>query len=139
MDGVSLQPLLLGRETPLREDLFLSFTCLGVNDVYDPYPVRAVVSEQYKLIHYLNDTIDPPRGSEASRAPEFELFDLKNDPGETRNLARDPSCGEIMKHMKSRMEYWKTKVGDAGMATEYEAVAMFPDRLKDSVTMNPLP
>ena len=41
MDGKSLVPLMNGEDVELHDDLFLSFTCLGVNDVYDPYPIRA--------------------------------------------------------------------------------------------------
>ncbi len=76
MDGRSLVPLMNGEELTLHEDLYLSFTCLGVNDIYEPYPIRAVVTEKYKLIRYLNHEIDPPKGSDVLKVPEYELFDL---------------------------------------------------------------
>jgi len=131
MDGISLLPLMRGVDKSLRDDLFLSFSCLGVNDVYEPYPIRAVVTEQFKLIRYLNHTINPPRGNDVSKVPEYELFDLQSDPQELKNLARDASYTGILDQMKSRLEKWTVKVGDSGMETEYEAVAMFPDKLKD--------
>ncbi len=129
MDGVSLVPLLKGGQKPVREDLYLSFTCLGVNDVYEPYPIRAVVAGQYKLIHYLNHEIEPPRGNGVSKSPEFLLYDLKADPGEQVNLYDDPSLEEVRAQMQKRLDAWNLEVGDQGMATEYEATLMFPDKI----------
>jgi len=129
MDGRSLVPLLQGSKKEIREDLFLSFTCLGVNDVYDPYPIRAVVAGRYKFIHYLNHEIEPPRGNGVSKSPEFLLFDLFDDPGEAHNLADDPAMADVRKDMEARLKAWQAEVGDRGMATEYEAVAMFPDKI----------
>lgn len=129
MDGKSLVPLMKGKDVPLREDLYLSFTCLGVNDIYEPYPIRAVVNDQYKLIHYLNHEIDPPRGSGVGRAPEWGLYDLLNDPLESVNLFEDEQYAETVKDLMKRLEFWTLEVGDKGMETEYEAVDMFPDKI----------
>jgi N-sulfoglucosamine sulfohydrolase len=130
MDGESLLPLKNGEDVVLHDDLFLSFTCLGVNDVNEPYPIRAVVTEQYKLIHYLNHTITPPKGSVATKSPEYLLFDLKNDPKESKNLAADERFQSVMKDMLVRLDKWKIEVGDKGMATEMEAIEMFPGKIK---------
>ncbi len=129
MDGKNLVPLMKGKDVKLREDLYLSFTLLGVNDVYVPYPIRAVVYDQYKLIHYLNHKIDPPRGSGVDKAPEWSLYDLFKDPGESLNLYDDPQYKEIREEMHKRLEAWNLEVGDKGMETEFEAVAMFPDKI----------
>lgn len=129
MDGKSLVPLMRGEDVVLHEDLFLSFTCLGVNDIYEPYPIRAVVTRQYKLIHYLNHEIDPPKGSGVSRSPEYLLFDLAADPQEAVNLADDPEYGGVRMEMQTRLDRRVLEVGDQGMETEFEAIDMFPDRI----------
>lgn len=136
MDGKSLLPLMKGEDIALHEDLFLSFTCLGVNDVYEPYPIRAVVSEQYKLIHYLNPTITPPKGSVKTKSPEYLLFDLKNDPKETNNLVMDNKYKTVLEDMTVRLNKWTKEVGDKGLDTELEAVAMFPKKLTGKVKLN---
>lgn len=132
MDGKSLLPLLNGEDSTLHDDIFLSFSCLGVNDVHEPYPIRAVVSEQYKLIHYLNYTISPPKGSVKTKSPEYLLFDLKNDPKELLNLAMDDQYKTVMEEMKKRLDKWKKEVGDKGMDTELEALEMFPGKINYS-------
>jgi len=129
MDGKSLVPLMMGKEIEIHDDLYLSHTMLGVNDVYDPYPIRGVVTKQYKFIHYLNHEIDPPRGNGVGKSPEYLLFDLSKDPGESRNLADDTGYQAVRLDMQKRLDAWTLEVGDKGMETEYEAVDMFPDKI----------
>jgi N-sulfoglucosamine sulfohydrolase len=132
MDGKNMLPLLDGKKTDIHDDIFLSFTALGVTGVYEPYPIRGVVTKQYKLLHYLNHEIDPPKGSEVEKADEYQLFDLLNDPQEEKNLFDDPQFQDIQKDMLGRLAKWQDKVGDKGLETEYEAVEMFPE-IKDKV------
>jgi len=129
MDGKSLVPLMMGKDIKIHDDLYLSHTMLGVNDVYLPYPIRGVVSKQYKFIHYLNHEIDPPRGNGVGKSPEYLLFDLSKDPGESRNLAEDTDYQKVRLDMQKRLDAWTLEVGDKGMETEYEAVDMFPDKI----------
>ena len=129
MDGKSLVPLMQGKAIQPHEDLYLSVTCLGVADVIEPYPIRAVVTDRYKYIHYLNHKIDPPKGSGVLKSPEFLLYDLKTDPGESVNRAYDLDFSDVRKDMQNRLDTWTLKVGDRGMVTEFEAVEMFPEEI----------
>jgi uncharacterized sulfatase len=129
MDGKSLVPLMKGKDLEVHEELYLSHTMLGVNDVYLPYPIRGVVTREYKFIHYLNHEIDPPRGSGVGTSPEYLLFDLGSDPGESVNLASNEAYQEVQQEMQKRLDAWTLEVGDKGMETEYEAVDMFPDKI----------
>jgi N-sulfoglucosamine sulfohydrolase len=134
MDGTSLMPLLKGDEAPLREDLFLSYTSLGVKEVYTPYPIRSVVTERYKLIHNLNYRAGNPKGkSKQKTSTEFELYDLQNDPQEENNLAGKIEFEKIQSDLLSRLRKWQKRVGDQGMDTELEAVGMFPKELAGKV------
>lgn len=42
----------------------------------------------------------------------FELYDMKADPHETKNLANDPKYAEILKELKAKLIAEKLKVGD---------------------------
>lgn len=127
MDGKSLLPLLGNLNSPLRQDLFLSFTGLGVHDIVEPYPIRAIVQQRYKLIHNLNYQVTPHKGRGVKKSPEFELYDLLNDPEELNNLALSEANAQRVESMRARLQEWSRNVGDKGMETEYEAVAMFPE------------
>jgi hypothetical protein len=88
-----------------------------------------VVTKKYKFIHYLNHEIDPPRGNGVGKSPEYLLFDLSQDPGESVNLAEDADFQDVRSEMQKRLDAWTLEVGDRGMETEYEAVDMFPEKI----------
>ncbi|KAJ5934093.1 hypothetical protein N7466_003640 [Penicillium verhagenii] len=45
------------------------------------------------------------------RAPE-ELYDLKNDPDEVKNLVKDPDYKEILESLRSSLEKWQRRTED---------------------------
>jgi len=71
LDGLSLVPALQGKELPAREALFWHFPCY----VGRGRPSSAVRRGDWKLIENFEDQ-------------SLELYDLRNDPGERRNLSR---------------------------------------------------
>lgn len=88
--GASLRPLWAGEKPGVRDSVFLPFSGL----------MRAVRDDRWKLIVY------PPIGHR-------ELFDLKTDPGETRDLAADPAHAAEVGRLTALMKEWQAKVGDA--------------------------
>jgi arylsulfatase A-like enzyme len=55
-------------------------------------PHRGIRTERYKLIHYV---MEPQ---------EFELYDLANDPGETKNLYGQPQYRTLQEDLSNRMQ-----------------------------------
>ncbi|KPK69465.1 MAG: hypothetical protein AMJ84_09545 [Acidithiobacillales bacterium SM23_46] len=130
MHGKSLRPVLGDANAPWREYLVAEFHFHGGRPFY---PRRAIRDPRYKLIHNLlagkakpstGIDADPayrvsqgPRydGTSVRRAfdtfadpPEFELYDLKNDPVEFNNLAGDPESREVQERLtKALFEYRK--------------------------------
>ena len=130
MHGRSLRPVLAKATAPWREYLVAEFHFHGSHPFY---PRRAIRDHRYKLIHNLlagkakpstGIDADPaykvsqqPRydGTPVRRAfdtfanpPEFELYDLKNDPVEFNNLAGKPEYQTIQKRLaKALLEYRK--------------------------------
>ncbi|MGQ9769553.1 MAG: sulfatase family protein [Thermogutta sp.] len=47
-----------------------------------------------------------------AKRPEFELFDLLNDPGEMNNLAGKPETREIEEALKKKLKAWMAETGD---------------------------
>ena len=56
------------------------------------------------------------------KRPEFELYDLKKDPFEMKNLAGSPKGSWILRPMKKELEAWMKQQGDKGAQTEAEAL-----------------
>ncbi|WP_081886227.1 sulfatase [Haloferula sp. BvORR071] len=102
------------------------------------YPMRAIRDRQYKLIWNIASPLPFPfasdlwaastwqaqfkKGLEAPygnrtvgsyiQRPAFELFDLKSDPAETKNLAADPAFAAKLAEMKERLKAEQKRTGD---------------------------
>ena len=64
---------------------------------------RSVRNERFKLL--LNLTPAP------DQAP-VELFDLRADPGETKNLASEPTCADVRRQLEAALQTWREKTHD---------------------------
>jgi arylsulfatase A-like enzyme len=99
MQGVSLRPLLQGR-TPgdWRKSMYYHYyEYPAVHSVKRHYGVR---TKRYKLIHFYND-ID-----------EWELYDLKSDPDEMRNVYSDPAYADTVKELTAELKRLRTQYKD---------------------------
>jgi len=105
--GLSLRPLLEGKQTEWRKSVFIELQQVG----------RVVCSDRYKYVmsyepvpkrmkHSINEnyltrdgkpTMFLPESREAlQRVEQTMLFDMQNDPWETRNLVNDPTFREVI-------------------------------------------
>lgn len=89
LDGESLRPIWEGKKKSVRDSVFLPFMQIQ----------RAVRDERWKLICY------PKIGY-------MELFDLQNDPYETKNLIFDPKYNVHKERLLGLMKEWQAKSGD---------------------------
>jgi len=56
----------------------------------------------------------------ASTKPADELYDLVEDPHETRNLASDPRFEEVRDRLRAALDAWTERYGDLGLMPESE-------------------
>jgi arylsulfatase A-like enzyme len=89
LDGRSLAPVIKGESKQVREALFLSYRNVQ----------RAVRQGDWKLIRY-------------PQVNKTQLFDLKNDPDETNNLADDPKQAGKVKEMMELLARQQQEHGD---------------------------
>jgi N-acetylglucosamine-6-sulfatase len=94
-DGRSWQPLLSGKETSWRKALFYQY------DYESQFPytpnVRAVRTDEWKYIRY-------PHGDGTPDRHAAELYNLKDDPLEMKNLARDPAHSAKVKELADLLD-----------------------------------
>ncbi|UCH36739.1 MAG: sulfatase-like hydrolase/transferase [Armatimonadota bacterium] len=91
VDGQSLVPLMHDSTAVARERLLFAYTDCQ----------RAVRDERYKLIEY---AVNGTRTT--------QLFDLRDDPWETRNLADDPAGGDHLQRLRTELQRWRAELGD---------------------------
>jgi hypothetical protein len=55
----------------------------------------------------------------AAKKPEFELYDLKDDPHEINNLADDPTHAEVKATLLAEINRWRKEMKDVGVTEEF--------------------
>ena len=57
----------------------------------------------------------------APNKPEFELFDLQNDPHEIHNLADDPKHTELKAELLGELNKWRASINDQGVSEAFRS------------------
>jgi arylsulfatase A-like enzyme len=68
---------------------------------------------RYKLIYYYADALGQPGAIDETYEPEWELFDLANDPYELHNVYDDPAYADIVEELKEELHRLQAELGDA--------------------------
>lgn len=136
LPGKSLLPLLNEKKINWRKYLFTEY---HLHSNHNPYPQRTVRNNRYKLIwNPLSETENPGYEFTLSHTvkiseeellkdadqkvknayflmknpPEYELYDLKNDPYEFENLANNKANVTILNELKSVLWKWQKETFD---------------------------
>lgn len=96
VEGKSLAGVLRDKSATVRDSIYAGYTGL----------MRSVRDERFKLIRY---TVKSER--------HVQLFDLKNDPWETKNLADDPAMAKQVAALDARMAAWRKQTDDPWKGT----------------------
>jgi len=92
MEGRSLVPLMKGAKTEWRKSFLIEYYSDKVFPRIRQMGYKAVRNERWKYIHYFElEGMD-------------ELYDLKADPYEMKNIIRQPNAARIVEEMKREME-----------------------------------
>ncbi len=88
-EGKSLVPILRGQATSVRDSVFTSYRQLQ----------RAVRDDRWHLIAY-------------PRINKTQLFDLQNDPDESKDLSADPAHAPDLNRMLALLKKWQQEMDD---------------------------
>ncbi|WP_088546992.1 sulfatase family protein [Paenibacillus aquistagni] len=104
MQGRSIRSLLNGT-TPSdwRTSMYYRYWMHldGCHEVYSHYGLR---THDYKLIYYYAQALGTTDSRDESKPPEWELFDLRNDPYELNNVYSSPAYKEQVKELNKQLE-----------------------------------
>jgi len=115
--GSSFRPLLKGT-TPddWQQSMYYRYWMhLAHHHVYAHYGVR---TKRYKLIYYYADALGQPGAIDDKKPPEWELFDLEEDPCELKNVYHDPAYADVVAELRGELRRLQDKVGDEPYADE---------------------
>lgn len=145
LSGRSFLAVLRGEKRIHRDKIFLTHS--GDGDM-NRYPIRAVRTRQWKYIRNLDSAAehhthidkgvavdgrdywsswvekaktDPTAAAFIRRyhtRPAEELYDLRADPWELKNLAADPARAKTLQDLRAELDAWMKAQGDEGLKTE---------------------
>jgi len=145
LDGRSFAAVLRGKTAEHRTRIFTTHSRDGKMNVY---PIRSARSREWKYIRNLKPDADHTthidKGEPSSgrtywesweergksdpaaaaiveryrRRPAEELYDLRTDPLERRNLASDPAHAATLAGLRADLDAWMKLQGDEGLPTE---------------------
>ena len=98
MQGRSLMPLFRG-EAPMDWRQSFYFHYYEYPRWHRVRPHYGVVTDRYKLVHYYMPDVD-----------DWELYDLKENPDETKNFINDPRYCETIGKLKSELARLRTEL-----------------------------
>ena len=105
-DGISLLPFIDGELGERPEPIGFQFGSQA-----------ALSDSRYKLIHNLGQKRHRSDNGQVPYA-EWELYDLHDDPQETRNLAEQHP--EIVAQMRSQLSAWQASCQESDRGTDYK-------------------
>jgi arylsulfatase A-like enzyme len=74
------------------------------------YGIRA---ERWKLIYYYGKPLGMRGANPPDTPPEWELYDMRNDPREMKNLYADPKYAPVVRDLKAQLEKLQREAGDS--------------------------
>lgn len=118
MQGRSFLQLITGESTtPIHDGVYYRYF---ENDdqshhVLAHYGLR---TERYKLIYFYADEVGLPGAGPMTYPPEWELYDLWDDPDELRNVYHDPDRRELVGTLTRRLHELQAELGDTRHHTD---------------------
>ncbi|WP_277476631.1 sulfatase [Catalinimonas alkaloidigena] len=79
------------------------------------YPVLALLN----VLHLKGELSAEQARFMAATKPEFELYDLENDPYELNNLADDPAHQETRAELLEALNQWRISINDEGVSESF--------------------
>jgi len=111
MQGRSVVPLLKGESvTDWRQATYYRYWMnYAHHDVPAHYGIR---TKEFKLIFFYGLPLDAPGAKSAETTPGWELYDLRNDLHEMRNVAEDSQYRDTFERLRKELVRIKAEVGD---------------------------
>jgi len=104
LQGKSLLPLMNNVVTSIHDSIFIEYYKQN-KDTVDEWPIRAVVSNGFKFVHYPASIINGIQ----QQGNNFELYDLTNDPLEMTNILRNQnSTDNAVERVRTDSKYSTT-------------------------------
>jgi arylsulfatase A-like enzyme len=112
MQGRSFWPDLLGSPAASEAE-GMYYRYWENQDIFHQAPAHyGYRTDRYKIIYFYNDGLGLPGTGMFTYPPEWELYDLHEDPAELRNVYNEPAYSELREQLKVAMWREQERLGD---------------------------
>ncbi|MFP4376881.1 MAG: sulfatase, partial [Spirochaetales bacterium] len=115
MQGASIVPLLRGEKPTDWTDLAYHRYWMNQDSIHNAYAHYGIRTHDYKLIYWYNEDCGEEGANPGTDEPEWELFDLRNDPKELENVYHKREYASVVKEMTHKLNVHMLKIGDTPM------------------------
>lgn len=113
MQGESFRANLRGEEVPDWRDAMYYRYWMNMDNDHEVTGNYGIRTDRYKLVFYYGKSLGMKGTKDITVEPaEWELYDLKEDPHEMRNLYHDPTKKDLIVKLKKQLLELKKKYGD---------------------------
>lgn len=112
MQGRSFLPMLAGKPAPSdwpTATYYRYWMHMAHHDNPAHYGIR---TKDFKLIFFYGLPLDAPGAKKTPTKPHWELYDLRKDPHEMKNVIADSKYAATVKRLKAELQRLKKQVGD---------------------------
>ncbi|WP_221583514.1 sulfatase [Microbacterium sp. G2-8] len=110
--GRSFRPLLRGEEVADWPDAAYYRYWEHDDPIHGAPAHYGIRTADHKLIYYYGAGLGVPGASDAVFEPEWELYDLKADPTEVRNVADDPAYAGVRADLEKKLAAYQERYDD---------------------------
>jgi N-sulfoglucosamine sulfohydrolase len=86
------------------------------------YRNQSAIMQEWLGLHAAGKLSGPPALWMRNRRPAEELYDVRADPHQVRDLAADPAYAATLGGMRRAVVEWMTRIDDQGLITEAEMI-----------------
>ncbi len=112
MQGRSVREVLKGNAPSDWTDLAYHRYWMNNDSIHHARAHYGIRTHDYKLIYWYYDDLEQPGARPDTLEPEWELFDLANDPLEINNVVDNSEYSEIVAEMTKKLESEMDRIGD---------------------------
>jgi arylsulfatase A-like enzyme len=112
MQGASFRGIAAGEDPPADwpDAMYYRYWMhLSHHNVPAHYGIR---TPRHKLIYYYGEALGTTESLDEPTEPEWELFDLEQDPAEMRSVYGDPAYAEVQRELTDELHRLKAHYGD---------------------------